>query len=76
MDVQMQPQVGRQQIGGGGFAFREMVEHMSPFREFYAHFMDFSRGVAGLEDCQSRLTHLKAKKPSAEKFPDRHFPET
>ena len=39
----------------------------------YGPFEGINPGVAGLEDCESSFTHLKAKKMAAEKYRVRHF---
>ena len=35
---------------------------------FYAHFMDPSPSIVGIEDCRSLFTHPKHKKITTEKF--------
>ena len=44
-----------------GYALRGMMEHAAFLREFYAPFVDSSPGIAGLEDCESPLPHLKPR---------------
>ena len=40
-------------LGGEVYAFSGMVAHKSMLREFYAHFLGLSPGMAGLENCES-----------------------
>ena len=36
---------------GAVYAFSEMEHHMFMLREWYAHFVDLSPGMAGFENC-------------------------
>ena len=45
-------------LGGEVYAFSEMAGHMSMIREFRAHFLDLSPGMAALEDCEGLFTCL------------------
>ena len=56
-------------LGGDVYALREMLDHTSMLREFYALFSDMSPGMMGFGDCEILLTHLKTKKI----FAARHF---
>ena len=46
-------------LGGEVYALSEMLDHVSMLREFYGHFADLRRGMAGLEDCESLFAHLE-----------------
>ena len=59
-------------LGGEVYAPSEMVGHVSLFRDFYGTFDGLNPGMAGLEDCESLLTHPKTKEPVAEKYLVRH----
>ena len=51
------------------YAFSEIVDRASMFREYFAHYLDFSQGMVGLGACGGLLTHLKNKEIIAEEFP-------
>ena len=42
-------------------------------RELFAHFLDLSLDMVGLEDCETFSAHLKNKMITTEKFLDRQF---
>ena len=60
--------LARSSPGGEAYAFSEMADHMAMLRELYAHVLDVSPGMVGIEGCESLFAHLKNKKPVAEKF--------
>ena len=62
----------RSSLGGEAYAFGEMVDHMSPLREFRAHFMNISPGMMGSEGCESPFAR-RSFWFVAEKFLVRHF---
>ena len=55
-------------LGGEVYGISEMVDHMSPPREFYEPFADSTPGMAGIEDCGSLFTHLGTNKTVAEGY--------
>ena len=44
-------------LGGGAYAFSEMIAHADLSPEFHTVPVDLAPGMAGLEDCDSLLTH-------------------
>ena len=54
-------------------ASSEMMEHAAFLRKFYSPFVNLSPGIAGFEDCESLLTHLKNIRMIAEKYLVRNF---
>ena len=63
----------KRSLGGGVYAFSEMVDHMSMFRELYGHLLDLYPGMFGLEDCESLFTRLDNRKVITENILVRHF---
>ena len=59
-------------LGGEVYAFSEMIDHMALLREFYEPCSHISPGLVGMEDCESRCTHLKNRKMVTEKYLVRH----
>ena len=74
MGVEIHPQAGKTSLEGEAYAFSEMSDHVSMLRGFYARFSDLSQGLAGHDDCESLLTHLKNRQIATEKFSVRRFP--
>ena len=54
-------------------ALGEMVDHVSLVSAFHEPFVDISPGMAWLEACESRFTHLKSKETVAEECSVWHF---
>ena len=55
-------------LGRTSYASGEMVDRVTPQREFHAPFMVMSPGMAGLRDCKGLFTQLLNQKAIAEKY--------
>ena len=55
------------------YAFSEMLDHMSTFRELYGFFSGLYPGMVGPKDCGSLFTHLENREMVTEKYLARHF---
>ena len=62
----------RSNPGGEVYAPTVTVDRTLFLKDLFGPFEDINPGVAGLEDCESLLTHLKTKKMIAEKYLVRH----
>ena len=49
-------------LGGGEYAFREVLSRAALLRESCAPFVDLLPGMVGLEDCERLPTDLKTKR--------------
>ena len=63
----------KSRLGGEVYAFREMVDHISLYRELNASCADLLSGAPGVEDCETISNHLRAKKTSEEERLVRQF---
>ena len=58
------------------YAPNEIMNRAALLQGFYAPFAGSSPGVVGLEDCESRYTHLKERSMITEKNLARHYTST
>ena len=63
-------------VGGVVYALSDIVDHMLLLRDIYEPFEGLNPGVAGFEDCESLIAHLKTQEMIAEKYLERRFAST
>ena len=65
--------IEKSSLGGQVNAGSEMMDRVLSLEEFYGLFGGAIHGAAGLEDCESLLTHLRTKKTITGKYLVRHL---
>ena len=64
--------LARSSLGGGAYAFSEMIDHAPLPRERPDHFLDLSPVEIGFGDCDSLFARMKKRKAAAKKYSPRN----
>ena len=66
-------QLAKSILGGEVYSLGKMLGRISMVQGIYAHFINYSPGMVGLEDCGSLLARLEDNKIITENCSIRHF---